>query len=272
MRQDGFDYSYTELFGGGGSGVHDVLKYHVNFSDDQEYVTAYRAGGMCGGSPCYTIQRTVPLERKAAVHHGSGPGTGYGVPAEVLASTCTGDCEDHRFQLKWSKGGIREIIDLNWPSEELAQKFADAFNRLVYGAHRGEIEQEEATFSTAAAAWRTMNPKPPLSPEADREWILAENAIKEKSLDSAVDHYEAALEIQPMWPTGWFDLAMIYGEQQDFPDAADAMKHYLELVPDAPDARQAREQMIIWQDKAANQQQQAPAPPTAPAPNGRRSR
>jgi hypothetical protein len=28
------------------------------------------------------------------------------------------------------------------------------------------------------------------------------------------------------------------------------MNHYLELVPDAPDAKDAREQMIIWEDKA----------------------
>jgi hypothetical protein len=28
------------------------------------------------------------------------------------------------------------------------------------------------------------------------------------------------------------------------------MKHYLELVPDAPDAKDARTQLIIWEDKA----------------------
>lgn len=58
------------------------------------------------------------------------------------------------------------------------------------------------------------------------------------------------MEIQPTWPTGWFDLAMIYAEQKNYADASDAMKHYLELTPDAPDAKSAREQMIIWEDKA----------------------
>jgi regulator of sirC expression with transglutaminase-like and TPR domain len=105
-------------------------------------------------------------------------------------------------------------------------------------------------FSAAAKAWRQNPTKPPLSPEADRERILAENALKEKNLDSVVEHYESALEFQPMWPAGWFNLALIYAEQNDYADAADRMKHYLELVPDAPDAKSAREQIIIWEDKS----------------------
>jgi tetratricopeptide (TPR) repeat protein len=100
------------------------------------------------------------------------------------------------------------------------------------------------------AAWRTLATKPPLNNKADREWVLAENAFKEKNFPSAAEHYEAALDIQPLWPTGWFDVAMIYGELGQFAGAADAMQHHLELVPDGPDAKSTREQMIIWEDKA----------------------
>jgi hypothetical protein len=42
---------------------------------------------------------------------------------------------------------------------------------------------------------------------------------------------------------------MIYGEQKNYTDAADRMRHYLELVPNAPDAKEARDQMIIWEDE-----------------------
>ena len=147
-----------------------------------------------------------------------------------------------------------ECPTLLWSNQADAQKFADAFNRLLYAAyHPGDEDKEFPAFSAAAKSWRENPVKPPLSPEADREWILAENAVKEKNLDSAAEHYEAALEIQPMWPTGWFDLAMIYAEQKNFADAADAMKHYLELTPDAPDAKDARTQMIIWEDKVKQQ-------------------
>ncbi len=38
------------------------------------------------------------------------------------------------------------------------------------------------------------------------------------------------IEIQPMWPEGWFNLGMLYAEQNDFAYAADRMRHYLELA------------------------------------------
>jgi tetratricopeptide (TPR) repeat protein len=141
-------------------------------------------------------------------------------------------------------------VILAWSDAATAQAFADAFNRLLYAASHRDSTKELVTFSAAAKAWRENPAKPPLSPEAERQRILAENAIKEKNLDSAVEHFESALEVQPMWPEGWFNLAIIYAEQNNYADATDGMKHYLELVPDAPDAKDAREQMIIWEDKA----------------------
>lgn len=140
----------------------------------------------------------------------------------------------------------KSFVDLAW------NDFAAAERRFHQHTKRLPPVREAAfrDFQPKAAAWRALPTKPPLSPEADRHWLLAENAFQEKNLESAVEHYEAALEIQPMWPVGWFNLAMIYGEQKQYADASDCMKRYLELVPDAPDAKSAREQMIIWEDKA----------------------
>jgi len=137
-----------------------------------------------------------------------------------------------------------------WPNPQAAQEFADAFNRLVYAAHHREKDDEFATFRAAAMAWRGIAVKPPLPPNAERQRILAENAIKERQMDAAIEHYESGLEAQPLWPAGWFNLALLRAEQQDFGAAVDAMRHYLELAPDAADAPSARQQMIIWEDKA----------------------
>ena len=175
---------------------------------------------------------------------------------KLLHASCTGSsC--------YSVGYLLEPKDPNdsifpyvlvWSDEATAQRFADAFNRLLYAYYHHEDEEEFAAFSTAAKAWRENPAKPPLGPEADRHRILAENAIKEKNLDSAIEHYASAIEVQPMWPEGWFNLGMLYAEQNDFANAADRMKHYLELVPNAPDAQAARTNMIIWEDKAAKGQ------------------
>jgi hypothetical protein len=87
-------------------------------------------------------------------------------------------------------GGMSGIVLLQfvWSDEETAQNFADAFNRLLYAAYRNEDSAELQTFRAAAQAWRENPAKPPLSPEADRARILAENALKEKNLDSAIEH------------------------------------------------------------------------------------
>jgi hypothetical protein len=144
------------------------------------------------------------------------------------------------------------MMKLLWTNEAVAQQFADAFNRLVYYSHQGGPNSPEGflLFAFAAKSWREAPQKPPLPDAADRERILAENAIREKDLNRAIEHYEAGLLISPMWPEAWFNTALIYGELQDYASAANSMKHYLELMPNAPDSAAAREKLIIWEDKA----------------------
>jgi hypothetical protein len=166
-----------------------------------------------------------------------------------------GDCYLLRFLPKNRPAKAEETLVpyyLDWTDEATAQRFADAFNRLEYAAIHPDIDTNFSAFSAAAKEWRDNPAKPPLSPEADRHRVLAENAIQEKNIDSAVEHYESAVEVQPMWPQGWFNLGLLYAEQSEFAEAADRMKHYVELAPDAPDAQGARNQIVIWEDKAKN--------------------
>jgi tetratricopeptide (TPR) repeat protein len=147
-----------------------------------------------------------------------------------------------------------------WVKESDAQRFVDAANRLIYAARTGYTEPSEwQSFRAQADAWRKSNPSPNLPLDADRERILAESAIADKKPDLAVQHYEAALAVDSMWPAGWYNAAIIYGELGDYRLAADRMQHYLVLAPDAPDAHAAYEHLVIWQDKADRA-----ATPTAP--------
>ena len=119
-------------------------------------------------------------------------------------------------------------------------------NRLVYAAHH---QEDFSAFSAAAKAWRENPGKPPLSPEAERLKAATEKALEEQNIDAAVEKYERGVEIQPMWPEGWYSLATLYAPQNNYPGASNCMRHYLELVPDAPDAKEAREKMISWETK-----------------------
>jgi TPR repeat protein len=161
--------------------------------------------------------------------------------------------------------GVRQnyVQAVSWYRKAAEQGNADAQKALVVLYRQGVkgVPKDESQavywetkifdqFRQHAIAWHAMSPRPPLPEGAARERILAENAVQEKNFESAVQHYRSGLSAFDTWPEGWFNLALISGELKHYADAADGMKHYLELVPDAPDAKDARTQMIIWEDKA----------------------
>jgi tetratricopeptide (TPR) repeat protein len=131
-----------------------------------------------------------------------------------------------------------------------AQAFADALNRLSASA-RGEPDDDPAwrDFPQKAAAWRALTVKPPISEEVREHRILAENAFREKNLYAAIDEYEAGLALNPAWPEGHFNAALLCAELRFYDDAIQHMRAYIELVPDAPDAQSARDQIVIWRSK-----------------------
>jgi regulator of sirC expression with transglutaminase-like and TPR domain len=123
-----------------------------------------------------------------------------------------------------------------------------AINRLRTSAT--EVGSPLRDFEQRAAAWHSLAAKPPLPEDIREQRLLAENAVKEKQLEEALHYYEVALERYPVWPEGWFNSALIAGELGYYADAVEHMQAYLELMPDAPDAQAARDQVVIWRAKS----------------------
>lgn len=130
-----------------------------------------------------------------------------------------------------------------------ATAFANALYVLKHGAEAAQ-RAAEAEFADGARKYREMPVKPPLPEGVQRNRIMAEDAINSKDFEKAVDYYEQGLELEPLWPEGQFNAALLYGELKDYENAALHMKRYLELVPNARDAREAREKMYLWEGKA----------------------
>jgi tetratricopeptide (TPR) repeat protein len=112
-------------------------------------------------------------------------------------------------------------------------------------------------FQPKAAAWRSLSVKPPIPDKVRQRRLLAEDAFNEKRFNDAAMEYEAGLEIDPLWPAGHYNAALIYAELKKYGDAAWHMRCYLELLPNAPDGQEARDSMLLWQGKA---EEQATAP------------
>jgi hypothetical protein len=160
--------------------------------------------------------------------------------------------EKGNYVVYWPKTVKIKLYDdyLTWEKQSDARMFANALNRLIWDAHRGFSEEKwRADFAAKSAAWqRGEGIVPPAGWEKHR--ILAEQRFSERDLLGAVLNYEAGLEEFSMWPEGWFNAALLYEALEDFASAADRMKNYLILLPNAPDARAAREKIVIWEDKA----------------------
>jgi tetratricopeptide (TPR) repeat protein len=127
-----------------------------------------------------------------------------------------------------------------------------AMNRLIWEASPQADESrraDERAFGQKAAEWRALTVKPAMPEEAHAHEVLAENAVQEKDAVKAIAEYTAALTIYPTWPEGQFNLALLCGNTGDYNAAVEHMQAYLELMPDAPDARAAKDKLIIWRDK-----------------------
>jgi TPR repeat protein len=106
-------------------------------------------------------------------------------------------------------------------------------------------------FQQNAATWRALTQKPALPAAAVEQRTQAEAAYNAKDFHGAIAHYRQGLAMAPMWPEGWYNMGLLCGELNDYACAADGLKHYLELRPDASDAATVRRQMKSWQAKVA---------------------
>jgi hypothetical protein len=145
-------------------------------------------------------------------------------------------------------------------SNDKVQTLVNAINTMIADAEQGktvvcsddaqDYADELAAFEQQTTAWRALVTKPPLSDEAYKDRLLAEDALKSRNLDASAGYYEAGVAAEPTWDQGWYNLALLYAEQNDYFDAAQCMKHYVILMPDAPDAREAKDNIILWEAKA----------------------
>jgi hypothetical protein len=164
--------------------------------------------------------------------------------------------EYHSPFLSNSPTGYRTTIQprIWWNREKAdhARRFVEAVNAIRYYSSGRDLADDEplfARFQEEAKAWRAHPVKPAIPEGVRRFQLLAEDAIKNKNFEEAVDYYEQGLNVSPLWPEGQFNAALLYGEMAIYGQAVIHMKRYLELTPDAPDAQAARDQVVIWQAK-----------------------
>lgn len=120
----------------------------------------------------------------------------------------------------------------------------------LYKQFIGLKKNKTSSFEEVAKNYRELKVKPELSEEARKFKVQAESAVKRKEFEIADARYAEALKIAPWWPQGHFNRALILSETERYQSAIDEMNKYLLLVPEAPDARSARDKIYEWEDLA----------------------
>jgi len=142
-----------------------------------------------------------------------------------------------------------------WKVQSDAQTFVDAVMAMKYYASKQFLADDAVAFEEfqdKANIWRTASVKPPLPEEARRFRVVADDAVQNNNFDKAAGYYEQGLAIDPMWPAGQYNVAVIYKELNFYTMAVMHMKRYLALKPE--DTQKYRDQMYIWEEKVNEQQ------------------
>jgi len=85
-------------------------------------------------------------------------------------------------------------------------------------------------------------------PEEARKYIIRAEVLSEKKeFNRAVEEYERAKQIAPFYPEIYKSMALAYETLKGYRLAIRNMNAYLELYPEAPDSREAKDRIIKWE-------------------------
>ena len=127
------------------------------------------------------------------------------------------------------------------------KRVADALYVLKQNAIN-DIHEYDASFAASLVDYRKKAAANTTLPEeANKYKVQAEGAVRDKAFDDAADFYAEALKIVPWWPIGHFNRALVLGETGDYELAKREMNYYLQLAPDAPNARAAQDKIYEWE-------------------------
>ncbi len=130
-----------------------------------------------------------------------------------------------------------------------AKLIVDALYALKNINYEVSFTDDLKNFEVAAEQYRNMSPKPEISEEVRKYVVQATSMANDKKYDEAIIKYNKAIEIDPVYPDAHFNLALLCAQSEDYERAIFEMKKYLLLVPDAKDARAAKDKIYEWEAK-----------------------
>lgn len=114
----------------------------------------------------------------------------------------------------------------------------------------GTVDPYEDQYPAALAQYLAAGRKMDLPEDARKYFVQGEAAIKEKGYTEAINLFYKGLEQAPWYPDAHYNLSILLAEQEaNYAEAIKEMKKYIELSPDSPQIRAAKDKMYEWERK-----------------------
>ncbi|MBU2063568.1 MAG: tetratricopeptide repeat protein, partial [Candidatus Omnitrophica bacterium] len=123
----------------------------------------------------------------------------------------------------------------------------EAFNQLAKAYQWSTDAEDQALINDMWRVYPKLSLKPTLPEQARRFYVQAQTLTENKNYDGALDAYNKLITVAPWYPETWFNAAMLRAEKKEYYKAIENMKKYIQLAPDAPDARAAQDYIYKWE-------------------------
>ena len=152
-------------------------------------------------------------------------------------------------------------VFLRYLQENLAKaKASESADRLPDAmagyAEAAKVADEAAAASIRQSVAALLKVQPDLAglPEEARKRALGgDEFVKDGRFDRAIAEYQAAIGIAPLNPQLHFNAALLCSQVKDYKRAIEHMTIYLQLLPDAPNARAAKDEIYKWEFALENE-------------------
>ncbi len=210
---------------------------------------------ICPALPFY-IDKTIVYDDRTEIawtnHCGTNPKMGVFIldnyklfKARIVVEFRTVGHGNIRYEINFP-----DLASLEFDNLPSAKKVADVLFSMQNQEKKADSERKSqlVRFESTAAQYRGLKIKLPVA-EEQRKFIVQANALsQQKKYAKAIEQYLKVIELNPTsYPAAYFNLALLSAQNNNPLSAIHYMKHYLLLVPDAPDARGGQDKIYEWE-------------------------
>jgi tetratricopeptide (TPR) repeat protein len=166
------------------------------------------------------------------------------------------DSTIHRRRFTVSDNERVGICGIGWGDETTPRVAADslyALQKFAAQKIKGSmtVEFSVSDFERDVKGFKSLKVQPEFPEEARKHKVLAKNAEQEGRMGDAIEHYQKALSLYPMWAEGRLARGLLLGRQGFYAEGVSELKKFQILEPKSQQMSEAQDKIYIWEDKIA---------------------